>query len=345
MKFTSELVNELSGLLDQLDEVAKRPGIMSLAGMQAEKACKADVASYFRILGARVKQAHLEKLIDVNDKQQARHAAEMKVRQIARRASDVLQRILKEHIHAAVVAADKQHVYHEASGDDIEVGPASGQLSADAAAYAAEQAAQQVVGINQTTVDTLSDLVATAVVNQMTHIHAALLAADKQQVYHEASGDDSEIGPASGLLSSDAEEYAAEQAAKQIVGINQTTVDKIADLVATAVGNQMTPSDLSRDLRDLLDGWTTDRAEMVARTEMADAFGAAALMKFDREGIDYMQLILSPDACPICESIAANGPVRVDDGFEDDDGETYDRSPIHVNCRCATVGARAPEGE
>lgn len=273
MKFTSELVNELSGLLDQLDEVAKRPGIMSLAGKQAEKACQKDVASYFRILGARVKQAHLEKLVATKSVGQAKHTAEMVVGQITRRSSKTLQDILKEHIHAA------------------------------------------------------------------------LLAADKQQVYHEASGDDSEIGPASGLLSSDAEEYAAEQAAKQIVGINQTTVDKIADLVATAVGNQMTPSDLSRDLRDLLDGWTTDRAEMVARTEMADAFGAAALMKFDREDIDYMQLILSPDACPICESIAANGPVRVDDGFEDDDGETYDRSPIHVNCRCATVGARAPEGE
>ena len=273
MQVTTSQVKELSGLLDQLTEVAKRPGIMSLAGKQAEKACQKDVASYFRILGARVKQAHLEKLTEVNDKQQARHAAEMKVRQIARRASDVLQRILKEHIHAAVVAADKQHVYHEASGDDIEVGPASGQLSADAEEYAAEQAAQQVVGINQTTVDTLSDL------------------------------------------------------------------------VAAAVGNQMSPAELSRDIRDLLDGWTKTRADLIARTEMADAFGFAGLEKLKREEIEYKQLILSPDACPICESIADNDPVPVDEPFVDDDGEEYDRSPIHPNCRCATVGARAPEGD
>jgi len=261
------------GLLNKLEEVAKRPGIMSLAGIQAEKECSKQVTEYFHILGARIKQAHLEKLTDHTDKQLARHAAEMKVKQIARRAGDILQRVLKENIHAAVVVADKQQVYHEASGDDITIGPASGRLSADA------------------------------------------------------------------------EAYAAEQAAKQVVGINQTTVDVISDLVAEAVGNQMSPAELSRDIRDVLDGWTKTRADLIARTEMADAFGYAGLEKLKREEIEYKQLILSPDACPICESIADNDPVPVDEPFVDDDGEEYDRSPIHPNCRCATVGARAPEGD
>jgi hypothetical protein len=267
----TETLTQITSVVTQIAEAAKKPGIMSLAGQQAEARCRRELKPYFKLIGARIKLAHLEKLLALNNKEAAKHAAEMKVRQIVRRASDVLHRVLKDNYHAALLTADKQAVVKEADSSTT-------------------------------------------------------------------------VGPASGLLSSDAEEYSANQAAKQIVGINQTTVDSIAALVANAVGNQMTPADLSSDLSDLLDGWSTDRTDLIARTEMADAFGAAALMKLDREDIDYMQLITSPDACPVCQSIEDAGPVAVDDGFVDDDGEQYDRSPIHPGCRCATVGARAPEG-
>ena len=162
----------------------------------------------------------------------------------------------------------------------------------------------------------------------------------KQTKIHEADSPLT-VGPASGRLLSNAADYAAEQAAKQVVGINQTTVDAIADTVANAIELQMSPADLSRDLQDLLTGWTKDRADMVARTEMAAAFGDAAVSRLSDDGIEYMQLILSPGACPICEDIADDGPVRVSDGF----AGGYDSSPIHPNCRCATVGSRPPAGE
>ena len=162
----------------------------------------------------------------------------------------------------------------------------------------------------------------------------------KQTKIHEADSPVT-VGPASGRLSQDAADYAAEQAAKQVVGINQTTVDAIADTVANAIELQMSPADLSRDLQDLLTGWTKDRADMVARTEMSAAFGDAAVSRLSDDGIEYMQLILSPGACPICEDIADDGPVRVSDGF----AGGYDSSPIHPNCRCATVGSRPPAGE
>lgn len=251
----------------------KKPGVMSLFGQRAETRCARELKPYFKMLAARVKQAHFEELVKSNNKDLVRHSAEAKLRQIVRRSSDPLLTVLKRNY------AD------------------------------------------------------------------ALLAADKQQIFHEAPGDGVSVGPASGLLASDAEDYAAEHAAEQVTGINQTTVDAIADLVAAAVGNQMTPADLSSDIRDLLDGWTKTRTDTIARNEMADAFGEAALRKLKREEIAYKQLILSPDACPVCKSIADNGPVPVDEPFVDDDGEEYDRSPIHVKCRCATVGARAPEGE
>lgn len=177
-------------------------------------------------------------------------------------------------------------------------------------------------------------------------IERAFLLAAKQNHMHEADGDeDLTVGDTSGQLSQDAADYAAKKAAQSVVGINATTVKLIADTVAQAVGLQMSPADLSRDLRDLLDGMTKWRADAIARTEMSDAFGEAAIQRLNRNEIEYKQLILSPGACPICESIADNGPVPIDEPFVDDDGEEYDRSPIHTNCRCATVGAHGPEDE
>lgn len=262
------MLTQIEEELTLFAEAAKKPGVMSLAGQRAEAKCRKQLTAYFKIISARVKLAHLEKLAGLSQ-EAAKHAAEYKVRQIVRRASDVLHRVLKENYHEAMLAADKQQVVQEADGDI-------------------------------------------------------------------------EVGPASGLLSSDAETYAADQAAKQIVGINQTTIDSLSELVASAVGNQMTPADLSSDIRDFLVGMTKNRADMIARTEMADAFGFASLLRLQREDIEYMQLITSPDACQICQDIEDDGPVPVEAGFA---GGEYDRSPIHVMCRCATVGARAPEGE
>lgn len=269
---TTEDKLQLMKVVCKVIEAGKRPGVMSLAGMQAEVKCRKEVASYFKILGSKVAMAHLEKLANAGSKEQARHSAEMKASQVVRRSSDLLTRILKGHLYDALLVADKQHVGQEA-------------------------------------------------------------------------GSPVEVRYFSGLLSADAEEYAASHAAEQVTGINKFSVKAIADLVANAVGNQFTPAQLSLDIGDLFTDWTKSRANLIAVTEMADAFGEAALRKLQREEVAYKQLILSPLACPVCESIVEAGPVPVGEPFVDDNGEEYDRSPIHAGCRCATTGARAPEDE
>lgn len=174
----------------------------------------------------------------------------------------------------------------------------------------------------------------------MTHYMEALLKADKQDAFHEAAKQDTT--DKIGLSAKRAAEIAAEHAAEQVVGIDETTVERYADAVAQAITDQIGSSGLSRSLRDLTDSMSKQRADVIARTEIADAFGTAALEKLQREEIEYKQIILSPAACPICISIAANGPVPTDEPFVDEDGEEYDNTPIHPNCRCATVGARGP---
>ena len=175
----------------------------------------------------------------------------------------------------------------------------------------------------------------------------AMLRADKQphMARHFKEADDGYDIDEIGLSAQEAAQYAATAAGKAVVGVNKTTVASIADAVEEAILNQAGVAGLSRSLRELGDSFTKVRADMIARTEMADAFGEAAIQKLIREEIEYKQLITSPDACEICSSIEDAGPVPVSEPFVDEDGEEYDRSPIHVNCRCATVGARAPEGD
>ena len=195
----------------------------------------------------------------------------------------------------------------------------------------------------------MAEMIATDVVRRQSHtlvhivsshVMEAMLKADKQSVMKEAKVDASK--DVLGLSGQEAADYAAEEAAKRVGGINEETVAQYADAVATAIEDELGVSGLSRLLRGLTEDMSKARADMIARTEIGDAFGEAALRKLKREEIEYKQLIPSPDACEICMSIIEAGPVPTDEPFVDDDGEEYDRSPIHVNCRCATVGSRAP---
>jgi hypothetical protein len=142
---TPELRYQLLEVASLVDEAAKRHGVMSLAGMKAEASCRKNLAAYFRHLGAKVNMAHLGEIAKVGNKDLARSQAEFKARQIVRRSNDLLQKVLRVNIHEALLTADKQALVKEASSP-VTVGPASGLLSVEAEAYAAEQAAKQVVG-------------------------------------------------------------------------------------------------------------------------------------------------------------------------------------------------------
>jgi hypothetical protein len=256
----------IEDVITRLLEVAGKPGVMSAAGVRAERAMAMALRTYFRSV-TRTLTSRLSRLGSESNAETARHAAELTATTVVRSYSHTLLQIISVNKLKAYRAAYKMEHMHEAASDKV-------GKSAKAAA-----------------------------------------------------------------------QYAAESAAQQVTGINQTTVQRFADAVETAIEDQLGVGGLSRALRSISTDMTKFRADMIAATEIADAFGAAALDKLKDEEIEYKQLILSPDACVICESIEAAGPVPVDDSFVDDDGNEYDRSPIHPNCRCATVGARAPENK
>jgi hypothetical protein len=174
------------------------------------------------------------------------------------------------------------------------------------------------------------------------HYAEAMRHADKQAAFHEAAKKKNDIDDV-GLSAQEAADYAEEYAGKKVKDIDKTTMEAVSDAVANAIEEQLGPAGLARELRELTDSFSGFRARAIARTEMADAYAEASVRKLARLEVEYKQLITSPDACDICIDIEDQGPVPLDEPFVDSDGEEYDRSPIHVNCRCATVGARAPE--
>lgn len=181
------------------------------------------------------------------------------------------------------------------------------------------------------------NLVAILAVNYM----HALMKGSKQNVFSEV--DPSGISPVDILGGSgqSAADWAANMAAELVQGIDTTTQDSIADIIAEGIEGMRGVPGTASDLQDLMDGMTRKRALTIASTEMNRAFSAAALDKFNAVGVEYKQIILSEDACDICEGNADQDPIPVDEEYDSGDLAP----PFHPNCRCAITGARPPEGE
>lgn len=135
--------------------------------------------------------------------------------------------------------------------------------------------------------------------------------------------------------------WAEEHAGELITGLNATTQQKVADAVASGIENQLGVGGIASLIQNIVDDMTRARAITIASTEINDAMSAAAMDKMESIGIEYKQIVLSEDACPICEANASEDPVPIDHVYESGD----DSPPFHPNCRCAITGARPPASE
>jgi SPP1 gp7 family putative phage head morphogenesis protein len=144
-----------------------------------------------------------------------------------------------------------------------------------------------------------------------------------------------------GLSGQAAADWAEQNAARLVTGIDETTVNLLSSAISTGIEEQMGVDGTGRLIRQVLDDMSVSRARTIAITEMNGAFSEAALQKMLRLGIEYKRWILSPDACPICQDNADQGAIAVGEDFDSGD----ERPPAHPNCRCAVVGARSPDEE
>lgn len=93
-----------------------------------------------------------------------------------------------------------------------------------------------------------------------------------------------------------------------------------------------------RRIRKALPYLSVGEARMMAHSGMARAMEEATFHKLLRLGCKLKQVIIGPDACPICRANHAQGPIPVDQPFSS--GHLH--GPFCLGCCCAISAARAP---
>lgn len=141
-----------------------------------------------------------------------------------------------------------------------------------------------------------------------------------------------------------ANERAAELVGKRWVGgelvdnpnaeyrIDEGTRDMIRRAIADGLDQNDGLDDIVGAIQDL--GFSEERADLIARTEIARANSDAALVGYqaaESVGVSVRKLwLLGENPCPICEANAEQGPIDLDEEFESGD----DAPPAHPNCLC-----------
>jgi HK97 family phage portal protein len=143
--------------------------------------------------------------------------------------------------------------------------------------------------------------------------------------------------------------YARERAGTLIQGITATTREQVAAAVARGEAEGLSIRDVQVDLME--GGYDGLRAERIARTESANAIGAARVDGWRAVGYQELEWVLAGGPCALCQQVADRGPVPVGTPFVragetliDDGGRPwvaerdYYHEALHPNCRCTTFG-------
>ena len=115
--------------------------------------------------------------------------------------------------------------------------------------------------------------------------------------------------------------------AARVTGINETTRAAINDLIQQGIDEGMGPAELG----DLVEGWSgfdEYRSELIARTELMDAYNASALGTYDELGVETVQAV-DGDGDPECaERDGQEFTLEEADGIEDHPNGTLDWIPL-----------------
>lgn len=154
-----------------------------------------------------------------------------------------------------------------------------------------------------------------------------------------------------------AAERMAENALQHATGIEQVSMERIRDRLVEGLRAGKDARAIARDLRAEFEGWSrpsargrltaaeraiVTRADMIARTEVAEAFESASYDVMVAHGVSGRRWVTAEDervdhdgvSGPCIDNEAA-GVVPIGDAFPS--GHMW--PPAHPNCRCVTVEA------
>ncbi len=142
-----------------------------------------------------------------------------------------------------------------------------------------------------------------------------------------------------------ATEWARKNAAAKVTAIDETTRESIQGVITRGIESGESYGSVARAIRDRFDGFTTQRAQLVAVQENAVSFeqGARTLVDdIQAVGIKMEKMLDGPDdelTSDLCRDDMAAGWIPADEPFPS--GEMS--APIHVGCRHSTA-YRVAEG-
>ena len=123
-------------------------------------------------------------------------------------------------------------------------------------------------------------------------------------------------------------------------GLNQTSIERLQDSIATAWDKGGSYNDIVSAITETFDDFSETRAGLIAQTEAADAYNAGRReTALDLLYDEHAWATESGDPCPVCEDNEAAGWIDIDDDFPSGD----DAPTAHPNCQCV-VNFRKPSG-
>lgn len=134
----------------------------------------------------------------------------------------------------------------------------------------------------------------------------------------------------------EASQFAAQNAARLVTGINQQTKERMAQLVARGIRDKLGVEGTGRLIRRELLDMSVRRSNLIATTEINDAMSEAMLRKMQQRNAPGKATVLSIRPCPICINNNRAGAIAVAEPFP----SGHQRPPFHPDCACTLVTKR-----
>lgn len=115
--------------------------------------------------------------------------------------------------------------------------------------------------------------------------------------------------------------------------LDETTLDQLIRVITDSLGGGNTAAETSKIIQDEFEGISEARADMIARTEAANAAGEANHATMVENGVKTKRWVTAgnnPDE--ECQDNEADGEIPLDQDFSS--GVAYE--PAHPNCECYT---------
>lgn len=115
--------------------------------------------------------------------------------------------------------------------------------------------------------------------------------------------------------------------------IDDTTISQITTLIKNGKMDGLTIDEIADEIDDQFDTISTNRANIISRTEVAQAMGSGNLATMQENGVQTKHWVVAGNSvCPICQANADQGSIPVNESFDSGD----DSEPAHPNCECYT---------